>query len=159
MAVDPRLSRPAAPQVGRRVVCGLAVAGGAATLVACGSDTGTTTTSPGASGEQTPDQTPGGTGGQGGGDAIAAVADVPVGGALILEGIVLTQPTEGEIRGFDPTCSHQGCAVSQVDGDEIVCTCHFSKFSITDGAVVDGPAPDGLAPIDVTVDGDQVVRS
>jgi nitrite reductase/ring-hydroxylating ferredoxin subunit/uncharacterized membrane protein len=39
-------------------------------------------------------------------------------------------------------CSHRGCSLSEgeVEGDEIVCACHGSRFSLRDGAVINGPA-------------------
>ncbi len=39
-------------------------------------------------------------------------------------------------------CSHRGCSLSEgtVEGDEIVCACHGSRFSLRDGAVRHGPA-------------------
>jgi nitrite reductase/ring-hydroxylating ferredoxin subunit/uncharacterized membrane protein len=42
-------------------------------------------------------------------------------------------------------CSHRGCSLSegQLEGDEIVCGCHGSRFSLRDGAVIQGPATAG----------------
>ncbi|MBV9714390.1 MAG: Rieske (2Fe-2S) protein [Solirubrobacterales bacterium] len=39
-------------------------------------------------------------------------------------------------------CSHRGCSLSegQVDGEEIVCPCHGSRFDRRDGSVRHGPA-------------------
>jgi nitrite reductase/ring-hydroxylating ferredoxin subunit/uncharacterized membrane protein len=39
-------------------------------------------------------------------------------------------------------CSHRGCSLSEgeVEGDEIVCGCHGSRFSLRDGSVINGPA-------------------
>jgi nitrite reductase/ring-hydroxylating ferredoxin subunit/uncharacterized membrane protein len=39
-------------------------------------------------------------------------------------------------------CSHRGCSLSEgeVEGDEIVCACHGSRFSLRDGSVLGGPA-------------------
>src|SRR5437764_1266929 len=40
------------------------------------------------------------------------------------------------------SCPHRGCARSEgtVEGDEVVCACHGSRFSLRDGAVRYGPA-------------------
>lgn len=86
------------------------------------------------------------------GAPLAAVADVPVGGGLILAGqdVVLTQPVEGEVRAFTATCTHQGCLVADVTGGTINCTCHGSSFAL-DGSVVAGPAPGPLAEKAITV--------
>jgi nitrite reductase/ring-hydroxylating ferredoxin subunit/uncharacterized membrane protein len=39
-------------------------------------------------------------------------------------------------------CSHRGCSLSQgeVQGEEIVCSCHGSRFDLKDGSVKGGPA-------------------
>jgi nitrite reductase/ring-hydroxylating ferredoxin subunit/uncharacterized membrane protein len=39
-------------------------------------------------------------------------------------------------------CSHRGCSLSEgeVQGEEIVCACHGSRFDLKDGAVINGPA-------------------
>jgi nitrite reductase/ring-hydroxylating ferredoxin subunit/uncharacterized membrane protein len=50
---------------------------------------------------------------------------------------------DGEIiRAIHDRCSHRGCSLAEgeVEGDEIVCGCHFSRFSLRDGAVIRGPA-------------------
>jgi Rieske Fe-S protein len=85
--------------------------------------------------------------------SIATVADVPVGGGLILkkQGVVLTQPTKGKIKAFSTTCTHAGCAVTKVNDGTINCPCHGSKFAIEDGAVTDGPAPSPLETVKVKV--------
>jgi Rieske Fe-S protein len=92
---------------------------------------------------------------------IAATADVPVGGGLVVKNqkIVVTQPTKGEFKGFSAVCTHQGCLVSTVADGTINCTCHGSKFSIADGSVVAGPAKAPLGDAPVAVDGAQIVAS
>ncbi|QJY47087.1 ubiquinol-cytochrome c reductase iron-sulfur subunit [Pseudonocardia broussonetiae] len=79
------------------------------------------------------------------GAALAAVADVPVGGGIILaaQDVVLTQPEAGTIRAFSATCTHQGCVVADVTDGTIHCTCHGSSFAL-DGTVTGGPAPSPL---------------
>jgi nitrite reductase/ring-hydroxylating ferredoxin subunit/uncharacterized membrane protein len=39
-------------------------------------------------------------------------------------------------------CSHRGCSLSEgsIDGEDIVCACHGSRFSLRTGAVKHGPA-------------------
>jgi nitrite reductase/ring-hydroxylating ferredoxin subunit len=99
-----------------------------------------------------------GTGSSGAG-AVAQTADVPVGGGLIIAdpAVVITQPADGEFKAFTAICTHQGCLVSEVVNNEIICPCHGSKFSATDGAVINGPAQTPLAPAAVTVDGTSIV--
>lgn len=50
---------------------------------------------------------------------------------------------DGEaIYALHDRCSHRGCSLSEgeVEGHEIVCGCHFSRFDLRTGAVVRGPA-------------------
>ncbi len=86
------------------------------------------------------------------GAALAATADIPVGGGVVVaaQDTVVTQPVAGEFKAFTATCTHQGCAVSTVT-DTINCTCHGSSFAVADGSVVAGPAPGPLAEKAITV--------
>jgi len=96
----------------------------------------------------------GGGGGSPTSTELGAAADVAVGAGVIYpeQQVVVTQPTEGEFRAFDTTCTHAGCPVASVS-ETINCDCHGSQFSIEDGSVVGGPAPEPLAPKNVTVEG------
>ncbi|WP_432476438.1 Rieske (2Fe-2S) protein [Nocardioides sp. GXQ0305] len=92
-----------------------------------------------------------------GGRPLAAVADVPAGGGLVLadEGVVLVRGDGEDVHAFSATCTHQGCPVSEVTGGRIICPCHGSAFDAQTGEVVAGPAPSALPPVEVTVqDGD-----
>jgi nitrite reductase/ring-hydroxylating ferredoxin subunit len=99
--------------------------------------------------------------GSGAAAALASTSDVPVGGGKILtdKKIVLTQPKAGEFHGFSAVCTHAGCTVGSVSGGTIDCPCHGSKFSITDGAVVNGPATSPLPPVSVKVQGTSIVQA
>lgn len=88
--------------------------------------------------------------------ALAKTADVPVGSAVILDDVVLTQPTAGDFKGFSSLCPHAGCKVSEVVDAVVVCPCHGSEFSL-DGAVVKGPAKKPLEPKAITVAGDSII--
>jgi Rieske Fe-S protein len=88
---------------------------------------------------------------------LAKVSDIPVGGGKIFanQKVVITQPRAGTIKAFSTTCTHQGCAVTKVDST-INCTCHNSRFDIADGSVAGGPAPRGLPPVPIKVNGDAI---
>jgi nitrite reductase/ring-hydroxylating ferredoxin subunit len=65
---------------------------------------------------------------------------------------------DGRLYAFDDlcTCADQPCPLSGglLAGTTIMCQCHGSRFDITTGAVVDGPATDPLKVYDVQeVDG------
>ena len=144
----------------RTVIGGAAAVGGAAVLAACGAGDDTTdeTTDQTDSDSDSADQ---GDGDAAGGEVLVAASEVPVGGGVILGAsqVVVTQPTEGDFKGFSSTCTHQGCQVASVQGDAITCACHNSSFSIDDGSVLGGPATAPLPEVAVALDGDQVVRA
>ena len=130
----------------RRIVFqGLGALGVAVALAACGGDDG------GSGSNKAP--TPGA--------ALATTDEVPVGGGIILsdEGIVITQPTAGEFKGFTSVCTHQGNTVTSVENGQILCSFHGSSFSAADGAVEGGPAPSALGEIAIKVDGDQILAA
>jgi Rieske Fe-S protein len=87
-----------------------------------------------------------------------ALADIPVGGGVVVADppVVVTQPTAGDVKAFTAICPHQGCLVSDVSNNEILCACHGSKFSALDGSVIQGPAVEGLSAAAVSVDGTKV---
>ena len=101
------------------------------------------------------------TGSSGGGAALASTSDVPVGGCFVVAAskIVLTQPTEGEFKAFSTVCTHQGCPITKLDGDEIECSCHGSRFMVADGSVANGPATKPLEELKATVKGDNLTVS
>jgi nitrite reductase/ring-hydroxylating ferredoxin subunit len=116
-------------------VGGVAALGGA--LAACGRDSGS-----------------GGSAGSAGSTTVNT-ADVPVGGGTIIPTaqVVVTQPSAGEFKAFNAVCTLQGCLVARVEQGAILCTCHNSRFSATDGSVQSGPASQALAARSVTVSG------
>lgn len=90
-------------------------------------------------------------------EGVVATADVPVGRVILAdEQVVVTQPTEGELKVFSSICTHQGCPVTGIS-DVISCTCHGSTFDLATGDVLGGPAPSPLPAVDFSVEGDQVV--
>jgi Rieske Fe-S protein len=88
--------------------------------------------------------------------SIAKTADVPVGSGLIVDEVVVTQPTAGVFKGFSSTCTHKGCTVDKVADGTIDCPCHGSKFNL-DGTVAKGPADKPLAAENISVQGDSIV--
>jgi 3-phenylpropionate/trans-cinnamate dioxygenase ferredoxin component len=60
------------------------------------------------------------------------------------------------------TCADEACPLSGglLTGTTIMCQCHGSRFSIADGAVINGPATEALNVYDVReVDGSVQVRA
>ena len=139
--------------VGRRVVLRGVAIGGAAlpVLAACGGgdDDGS---SDAGSDKST------GSGGSASSGATVSTADVPVGGGSVVKAdkVVVTQPEKGQYKAFTAVCTHQGCLVAKVEKNQIICPCHNSHFSATDGSVQSGPAKGPLSAKKVAVKGDQI---
>ncbi len=158
----------------RRTVLGALGVGAATALAGCGDDSGEATSAPSSSDSSSPSPSEsesaagggkgkkgdGGDGGSGG-TPLVATADVPVGSGVILKDqeLVVTQPTKGTFLAFSAICTHQGCPVGTITGDQILCPCHGSVFSAEDGSVIQGPAGGPLASVEVSVEGDQVVQA
>lgn len=140
----------------RDVLCGLMVAlvAPGALVAACAdggsSSSGTTTTG----GGSTP---------AGGGSAqgLAALADVPDGGGLIVDnpagGKLLLARTGEEVKAYNAACTHMGTILNAPADGVAVCSNHGSEFDTATGAVKKGPATQPLPTVEVKVEGEQVV--
>ncbi|MEU8567363.1 Rieske (2Fe-2S) protein [Streptomyces pathocidini] len=119
----------------RTVVAAAGAAGLAATLAACGGETG------GSSGTE-----------------LAKTSDIPEGGGTIFadQKVVVTQPTAGEFKAFSAICTHAGCPVNDVSNGTINCPCHGSRFAVADGSVKAGLAKRPLPAAKITVEGDSI---
>ena len=63
---------------------------------------------------------------------------------------------DGRLYAFDDSCTHLQCPLSGglLTGTTIMCQCHGSRFDITTGAVMNGPATEPLQTYEVSeVDG------
>jgi Rieske Fe-S protein len=135
----------------RAVVGGVVGLGiGVPLLAACGSDDSGDDSASGSNGSGGTSTTSSG--------AIGTTSEVPVGSGKIFaaDKVVVTQPTQGDFKAFSAICTHQGCVVADIKGEDIDCTCHGSKFSIADGSVITGPATKPLEALKVTVKGNQI---
>jgi cytochrome b6-f complex iron-sulfur subunit len=91
---------------------------------------------------------------------VAKTTDVPPGGGKVVamgSAPAVVVNTEQGVRAFSAICTHLGCVVAWNDlAGVIQCPCHDGRFNPVSGAVVSGPPPSPLAPIDVSVEGDQI---
>ena len=96
-----------------------------------------------------------------GGRRLVPLADVPVGGGVVLTGesVVVTRPAPDDVHAFSAVCTHQGCTVDRVADGTIECPCHGSRFDAATGAVRHGPATRPLAPVPVAVRSGEVVTA
>jgi nitrite reductase/ring-hydroxylating ferredoxin subunit len=171
---EPTRPDNAAPR--RAVLAGAGALGATCFLAACGtSTTGASGTNPagtdyaadpapagskGADADGTGKDAGGGTTSGGGGAVVlAAVADVPVGGGVIKGKYVVTQPDKGTYKAFSSICPHAQCTVGSIKDGTIICPCHGSKFSVTDGSVTNGPAQTGLPETSVKVADGNIVAA
>ncbi|GAA4962481.1 Rieske (2Fe-2S) protein [Actinoplanes utahensis] len=155
--------RPGTTSTRRVVLMGAGALGATAVLAACGTDSSGSNPNgsdfadnPIPAGSTAAD---GSTSGGAGGTVLVAAAKVAVGGGVILDDLVVTQPTAGTYKAFSNICTHQQCKVSEVKNGSIVCRCHNSLFSINDGAPSSGPASTPLSETKVELDGDNVVTA
>jgi Rieske Fe-S protein len=90
--------------------------------------------------------------------ALTTKEDIDVGGGTVFaaQQVVVTQPTEGEFKGFTAICTHQSCTVSEVSDGTINCLCHGSQFSIEDGSVQAGPATAPLGEVELEIRRDNI---
>lgn len=126
----------------RTILIATGATGAAALVASCGDSGGT--------GDSAPSLSPG--------QELATTSDIPVGGGTIFknEEVVVTQPKDGEFKAFSAICTHQRCTVATVSDGTINCTCHGSKFNITDGSVANPPATRPLPEKKITVDGNSI---
>src|ERR1700742_1335607 len=167
----------------RCVLLGAGVLGATGVLAACstaavpygandaGQAPGTAPAAPAATGNGAAAQPSGSAGAKGGsangsakgggpaGTLLGMAADVPVGGGKVYPAakVVVTQPSKGKFMAFSAVCTHVGCLCNQVADGTINCPCHGSKFKITDGSVVAGPAPAPLPAAKITVSGGKIL--
>jgi cytochrome b6-f complex iron-sulfur subunit len=105
---------------------------------------------------------PSGNNGSGGGGKtlVGTTDDLPAGaGKVVAMGskpvIVIT--TTAGVKAYSAICTHLGCVVAWNDlNGAIQCPCHGGTFNPVSGAVLGGPPPSPLAPVTVSLEGNQI---
>ena len=92
----------------------------------------------------------------------ASFADVPDGGAIAVEvdGVELALVRDGEVvYAVADECSHAAIPLSEgeVEGNEIECWLHGSRFDLRTGKPVNLPATEPVQTYPTTIDGDAVM--
>jgi Rieske Fe-S protein len=145
------------PPISRRTV--IINTGLAAAAIAGLSSCSTNATAP----QSQPATTPGAPSGASSGAAgpvSVKTADIPIGNGKIFPDAqtVITQPKKGQFKAFSAICTHMGCLVDSIT-TTINCPCHGSKYSITDGSVVNPPAPRPLPPKTIKINADTLTAT
>ncbi|HJD49885.1 MAG TPA: Rieske (2Fe-2S) protein [Candidatus Corynebacterium intestinavium] len=93
--------------------------------------------------------------------AKAAKADIPVGGAKIIDNWIIAQPQKDKFMAYSTECPHARGRIDEIaeqDGMTVaICPKHGSVFDTATGDVVEGPSRDPMALArDVQVNEDAV---
>lgn len=123
----------------------------AAAVAACSSTPAT------GSGNSAPAAGSGSAGPGAGGGALGAVADIPDGGSLVVDGVLLAR-TGDKVVGHSDVCTHKQCKVAAA-GAQGKCPCHGSVYNANTGEVIQGPAPSPLPEVALTVKNGSVYRA
>ena len=92
---------------------------------------------------------------------VGKVDAVPSGGlaSFSVEGRdVAVADVAGAYYAFSDICTHRKCSLSdgELDGGTLTCICHGSRFDVTTGEVVRGPADRPLQVYPARVQGDEL---
>jgi len=82
-------------------------------------------------------------------EAVTIPADVAA-GLSVVDSAIVVRGAAG-VRAFSGRCTHLGCRIDRVVGEEAVCPCHGSRYR-ADGTVAAGPATRPLRPLTVEPD-------
>jgi nitrite reductase/ring-hydroxylating ferredoxin subunit len=90
----------------------------------------------------------------------ATVAPETILGVDVAGEQVALYDVDGEVFATSNVCPHAYCLLSEnadvVNGDEVECSCHGSRFSIRTGANLNPPSADPLPTFRVSVEDDDV---
>ncbi|AEB95115.1 MULTISPECIES: cytochrome b/b6 domain-containing protein [Metallosphaera] len=66
---------------------------------------------------------------------------------------ILVKLSNGQLKAYSAVCTHQGCTVGYVPGQQIfLCPCHGAEFAASNGDVLRGPATLPLPQYPISVD-------
>ena len=93
---------------------------------------------------------------------VASTDDLSPGDLMLVdldgERVVLAN-SDGTIYALAELCTHAECPLSEgdLDGEELVCPCHGSRFDVKTGEVLSLPANEPLATYNVQIEGSDVL--
>ena len=95
---------------------------------------------------------------------IAFADDIPVGGVkpfhypTLREQCLLVRTGEDEYVAYSQKCTHLSCAVYYSREDnQLICPCHNGRFSVRDGAVIQGPPTRALPHVVIERNGHELI--
>jgi cytochrome b6-f complex iron-sulfur subunit len=91
---------------------------------------------------------------------VGTTADIPAGSAKVVpvagKPAIVINSAQG-VKAYSAICTHLGCIVAwDSTAQNIACPCHDGRFSPATGAVISGPPPAPLVPLNTTVENDQI---
>ncbi|WP_329227575.1 Rieske (2Fe-2S) protein [Streptomyces sp. NBC_00111] len=90
---------------------------------------------------------------------LGAADEVPVGGAKLYreQRVVVSCLAAGQYKAFSAQCTHAGCLLDKVEENEGNCPCHGSRFDVTTGKAVRGPATVPLPSVPLKLENGKLV--
>ncbi len=93
---------------------------------------------------------------------VASTDDLSPGDLLLVDldgDRVVLANSDGQIYALAELCTHAECPLSEgeLDGEELVCPCHGSRFNVKTGDVLSLPANEPLAVYNVQIEGSDVL--
>ena len=93
---------------------------------------------------------------------VASTDDLSPGDLLLVDldgDRVVLANSDGQIYALAELCTHAECPLSEgeLDGEEMVCPCHGSRFNVKTGEVLSLPANEPLAVYNVQIEGSDVL--
>lgn len=95
---------------------------------------------------------------------IARIGEIPVGGVKLFrypnpkEQCLLVRTSEDNYVAYSQKCTHLSCAVYYSREDnQLICPCHNGRFSIRDGAVIQGPPTRALPHVVLERKGQELI--
>ena len=95
---------------------------------------------------------------------IALADDIPVGGVKLFhyptpkEQCLIVRTGEDKYVAYSQKCTHLSCAVYYSREDnQLICPCHNGRFSIRDGAVIQGPPTRALPHVVIERKGHELI--
>lgn len=76
---------------------------------------------------------------------------LPAGNAVRFYDQAIVITGQGQVAVFSPVCPHLGCHINRLEGDELVCPCHGSRFNLR-GQIVHAPATRSLQALPFELD-------